>query len=111
MRWQRFAPEEKNKENQNDTDCLCDGGRGVADVGRLGDVASRADCAYQWGGYRRPKQCDASLLVSSSASPSLLAWLSRPFALPLVVIGRQPAFSSAAPIVLGAAFAFCLTKA
>jgi hypothetical protein len=52
MRWQRFAPEEKNKENQNDTDCLCDGGCGDVDVGGFRHVASRADCASQRRGFR-----------------------------------------------------------
>src|SRR5271165_32410 len=108
MRSQRFAPWEKNKENENDTDRLCDGGRSDVDVGRFRHVASRADCASQRRGYRRPKQCDAGLLVSSplvspslvSPSPSLLARLLRPRALPLAVVGRQPTLSPAAPIAL-----------
>ena len=94
MRSHRFAPEEKNKENENDTDCLCGGGRSDADVVRFRRFSSRADCASQRRGYRRPKQGDAGLLVSSplvspspvSPSPSLLARLSRPRALSLVVV-------------------------
>src|SRR6516165_11495226 len=92
MRSHRFAPEEKNKENENDTDCLCDGSRSVADVGDFRDCASRTHCAVSWRCHHRPKQCDAGLLVSSSLvssplvspSPSLLARLLRPRALPLV---------------------------
>jgi len=45
MRSHRFAPEEKNKENENDTDCLCGGGRSDADVARFRRFSSRADCA------------------------------------------------------------------
>jgi len=46
MRSHRFAPEEKNKENENDTDCLCDGSRSVADVGDFRDCASRTHCRF-----------------------------------------------------------------
>jgi len=60
----------------------------------LSGASQAADCASQRRGYRRPKQGDAGLLVSSplvspslvSPSPSLLARLLRPRALPLVVV-------------------------
>jgi len=48
LRWHRFAPEEKNKENGNDTDCLRDSGDKFADVGCFGHVASRTDCTAHW---------------------------------------------------------------
>src|SRR5262249_23927194 len=85
---------------------VCDGGRNTADDGCFGDLASRADCASEHRGCRRPKQYNAGLLASSplvssplassplvsssvvSPSPSLLARPLRPSALPLVVIGR-----------------------
>ena len=71
---------------------------------RFRRFASRADCASQRRGYRRPKQCDPDLLVSSplvppslvSPSPSLLARLLRPRALPLVAV-VQPTDSSNPP--------------
>jgi hypothetical protein len=91
MRWHRFAPEEKNKENGNDTNCLCHGGRNVADICCFGDVASRADRASQRRCHRRPEQCNAGVLASLASrlvrSPSpLLAWPLGPRALPLVVV-------------------------
>src|SRR5262249_46472484 len=108
MRSHRFAPEENSKERQNDTDNVCDGGRNTADDGCFGDLASCADCASEHRGYRRPKQCNAGILVSSplvssqlassplvsssvvSPSPSLLARPLRASALRLGVIGRPP---------------------
>src|SRR5262249_23420492 len=115
MRSHRFAPEENSKESQNDTDYVCDGGRNTADDGCFGGLASCADCASGPRGYRRPKQCNAGLLVSSplvssplassplvlssvvSPSPSLLARPLRARALPLVVIGRPPNQASNLP--------------
>src|SRR5262249_53811534 len=47
----RLAPAEKNKENENDTHCLGDGGRSDADIGRFRRFASRADCASQRRGH------------------------------------------------------------
>src|SRR5262249_20987514 len=115
MRSHRFAPEENSKESQNDTDNVCDGGRNTADDGCFGDLASCADCATEHRGYRRPKQCNAGILVSSplvpsplasaplvssrvvSPSPPLLARPLRARALPLVVIGRPPNQASNLP--------------
>jgi hypothetical protein len=52
MRWHRFAPEEKNKENGNDTDCLRDSGGKFADVGCFGHVASGTDCIAHWPDFQ-----------------------------------------------------------
>ena len=52
MRWHRFAPEENNKENGNDTNCLCNGGGNVAHVCRFGHLASRADCTTHWRDFQ-----------------------------------------------------------
>ena len=58
----------------------------------ISGTAQAAPIAASWRCHHRPKQCDAGLLVSSSLvssplvspSPSLLARLLRPRALPLV---------------------------
>jgi hypothetical protein len=93
----------KNKENGNDTDCNCGGGCGLTNLGCLGDVTSRTDCAARGCNCRRSNGGHVRALVASSSSP-LLARTVGAGALPLVVRAAQSIFRFAAPAAFGAAF-------
>jgi hypothetical protein len=79
MCWHWFAP----KENYNDTNCFCDGGRGVVIDGRFRDFAGGADCAGGGCFFRSKRLCDEGMVASS-----LLAWAVGPPA--LLVSNRVP---------------------
>jgi hypothetical protein len=96
MCWHWFAP----KENDNDTNCFCDGGRRVVNDGRFRDLASRADCADGECICCPKRLCDEGVV----AWPSLLARAVRSLALLVSVASDSIRFPDAAPIAFGAAF-------
>ena len=63
-----FAPREDN----NDTDCFCDGGRNFGYRSRFRDFASRADRAAFSGRHRRHSRRHPGILPSSVLPPSVL---------------------------------------
>ena len=62
-------------ENDNDTDCFCDGGRSVGFRGRFRDFASCADRAADGRHCRRYRRRHAGVLLSPRLLPSALASL------------------------------------